>query len=432
MPRDSYGYPLTASDEAAAAYNAGVLDVLRLRAGALDSLQRAVVLDPTFAVGHAAIALLGHEMVAPVDVAAHIRQARQHARRATARERSHVRAVVSHVAGDSRPLIKHLEEHPRDALLLNSAVPTIAFAGAVEAQEEAWAIVERAIPAYGDDWFFTGLLAFMRQEQRRFDDAMELSLKSLAVEPGAGHSAHARAHAHYETGDHEAGLSWMDSWVVGDGKDIESLSHFSWHAAMHELSLGDLDAVRQRYETQLLPENLLGCRGLIDTGSLLYRWALTPNTTDVPDIRRVTDHAGRDVLENPPSPFVAMHSAVMLLATDDVAGLRSLADWAARHSNKTQREVVAPLASTLALMASGQPGAAADRLGQLAPQIVRLGGSDAQREIIEETRIAALLRADRWDDARMLIDERLDRRHAHRDVVWRDAALTQAGVAPTR
>ncbi len=72
-------------------------------------------------------------------------------------------------------------------------------------------------PAYGDDWWFTGLLAFVRQEQGRFDEAMDLSCRSLAEEPGAGHSAHARAHAHYETGDHDAGLAWMDDWVRGDG-----------------------------------------------------------------------------------------------------------------------------------------------------------------------------------------------------------------------
>jgi hypothetical protein len=50
---------------------------------------------------------------------------------------------------------------------------------------------------------------------------MSLSCASLAVEPGAGHSAHARAHAHYETGDHEAGLAWMSSWVLGDGAEID-------------------------------------------------------------------------------------------------------------------------------------------------------------------------------------------------------------------
>lgn len=80
------------------------------------------------------------------------------------------------------------------------------------------------------------------------------SCRSLDQRPDAGHSAHARAHAHYETGDHTAGLVWMDAWVAGSGAGMESLSHFSWHAALHELSLGDLDAVRRRYDAQLRPE----------------------------------------------------------------------------------------------------------------------------------------------------------------------------------
>jgi hypothetical protein len=48
-----------------------------------------------------------------------------------------------------------------------------------------------------------------------------------------------------------------------------------------------------------------------------------------------------------------------------------------------------------------------------------LGGSDAQREILEETRIAALIRADRLDEARLLLDRRLDRRRSPRDERWR-------------
>lgn len=137
-------------------------------------------------------------------------------------------------------------------------------------------IVERCAPAYGTDWWYAGLLAFMRQEQGRFDEAMDLSRSSLAVEPGAGHSAHARAHAHYETADHAAGLAWMDDWITGDGAGADSLVHFSWHAALHELSTGDLDAVRLRYQTQLKPSSDLGCRGLVDSASLLWRWTLTP------------------------------------------------------------------------------------------------------------------------------------------------------------
>ena len=427
MPcRDRYGYALTTSDEAALAYSQGLLDVLRLRDGALASFAASIVLDPTFALGHAALALLGHEMCAPVDIGARLKQARLHARRATERERSHVHAVEAHIGGNPRPLIDHLAAFPRDALLLSTAVPTIAFAGATEVPEEAWAIVERARPAYGDDWWFAGLLAFVRQEQRRFDDAMSLSCASLAVEPGAGHSAHARAHAHYETGDHEAGLTWMSSWVLGDGSQIDSLSHFSWHAALHELSLGDLDAVRRRYETQLQPGHALGCRALVDSGSLLFRWALTPGARDVPDIAEVVRVTGRETMIRPATPFLAMHTAVTHLATGDAGALDELRSWAAGHVHPTMATVVSPLAEALGMMARDENSAAADRLATLAPSIRRLGGSDAQREIIEEARIAALLRADRWDEARVLLDARLDRRRSPRDELWRAQALARA------
>ena len=427
---DGYGLELTAGREAAAADNHGLDRVLRLRAGAAEAMAMSITLDPTFALGHAALALLGHEMCAQVDLPARLRDAQLHARRSTDRERSHVHAVVQHVRGDSTPLVAHLERYPADALLLSTAVPTIAFAGVTSVPEEAWEIVERAAPAYGNDWWYAGLLAFMRQEQGRFDEAMDLACTSLAEAPDAGHSAHARAHAHYETADHAAGLAWMDAWVTGDGAHTDSLSHFSWHAALHELSTGDLDAVRRRYQGQLRPERGLGCRALVDSGSLLWRWALTPGASDVPPMDEVARSVDDGSLTRPATPFVGLHAAVALLALDDDAGLERLAAWAEAHRDRTQAEVVGPLASAMRLMVQGRCSEAADRLAVLGPQVWRVGGSDAQREVVEETRIAALLRAGRYDEAREVLDRRLDRRRCRRDEAWRAAAL-RAGYAET-
>ena len=429
LSRDLYGYALSTGREAGSAYVRGVRDLLCLRSGAVEAAAQSIAHDPRFALGHAALALLGHELCAPVDVERRLRDAVLHSVRGTFRERSHVHAVAAHVRGDSRPLVAHLAAYPRDALLLSIAVPTIAFAGVTEVPEEAWSIVERAAPAYGDDWWFTGLLAFVRQEQRRFDEAMELSCRSLDEEPGAGHSAHARAHAHYETGDHAAGLSWMDDWVTGDGAATQSLTHFSWHAALHELSLGDLDAVRRRYSTQLLPEAGLGCRALVDSGSLLFRWAITPAAADVPDLRAVTAVTDRDVLERPATPFVAMHAAVTMLALGDREGLVNLTRWATGHAHPVHREVVAPLGTALLQMEARRYSEAADALAGLGCNSHRLGGSDAQREILEETRICALLRADRHDEARRVLDARLDRRRSPRDERWRaECRPTVAGA----
>jgi hypothetical protein len=415
---------------AAEAYNAGVGRLLRVRGGATELVAKSVAVDPTFALGHAALALLGYEFCAPVDVRARMRAALRHARHATERERSHVYAAVRHVRGDSAPLLRHLRDYPADALLLSVAVPTIAFAGVTTIPEESWAIVQAAAPAFGDDWWLAGLLGFIRQEQGRWDDAMRLATRSLSEVPDAGHAAHARTHVHYETGDHSAGLRWLDGWISGAGIDTEHGAHFSWHAALHELSLGDHRAVARRYDSQLAPPAVTGCRALVDSASLLWRWALTPGVDAVPDAEDVLSVVEADLVDTPPSPFVALHAAVALTAAGDVNRLADLSRWAGAQPDPTYAEAVVPLADSLAALASGRPGEAADQLSRMRSAVVRLGGSDAQREVVEDTLIAALLAAGRHAEAIRLLDARLDRRPSPRDRSWRRSAALSPARSP--
>ena len=419
---DLYGLCLSTSPVAAEAYNRGVGHLLRVQEGALAGISESITHDPTFALGQAGLALLGHEYCASVDVEARLAAALLHAERASERERSHVHAVVDHVRGESRPLIRHLREHPRDALLLSVAVPTIAFAGVTTVPEESWAIVERAERAYGDDWWYTGLLAFVRQEQCRWDEAMLLSCRSLDREPAAGHSVHARTHVHYETGDHQAGLTWLDDWIHSEGRSSDNLAHYSWHAALHELSMGDFAAVQHRYAAELAPPTVVGCRALVDSCSLLWRWAITPGAVGVPRVEGVVTSIEDDLIDEPPTPFMALHAAVTLCALGEADRLDRLDRWAARHDDPTYAEVVSPLCGALRSLAIGDPGAAADQLNRLLGVIWRLGGSDAQREVVEDTLIAALLAAGRLDDARPVINRRLDRRTCRRDEAFLAAA----------
>jgi hypothetical protein len=420
---DLYGLRLSTSETAAAAYNRGVSALLRVQEGGVIGISEAIAQDPTFALGHAALALLGHEFGAAVDVESRLAAARLHARRACERERSHVHAVTCHVAGDSGPLIHHLGEHPRDALLLSVAVPTIAFAGVTTVPQESWEIVERAAPAYGADWWCRGLLAFIRQEQQRWDDAMSLATASLAEEPSAGHSVHARAHVHYETGDHAAGRDWLDGWIRGPGATADNLAHYSWHAALHELSMGDFAAVRDRYSRQLQPPTVVGCRALVDSCSLLWRWTITPGADDVPSMGGVLPTIDQELLDQPPTPFMALHAAVMLCALGQSDRLARLECWASEHPNPAYGDVVAPLCSALGALADDDPATAADRLRTIVGRSWQLGGSDAQREVIEDTLIAALLAAGRYAEAIPLLDQRLNRRPSHRDQEFRAAAL---------
>ena len=49
---------------------------------------------------------------------------------------------------------------------------------------------------------------------------------------------------------------------------------------------------------------------------------------------------------------------------------------------------------------------------QALPETVRIGGSRAQRDLVAYTMVAAYLRAGRADDARQMIERRIERRPA--------------------
>ena len=277
---DVMGLRLSTSAAAAAAYNMGLGRVLRVQSGAEAAFRDAVELDPGFALGHAALALLGHEGGATADVATALASAQAAVRRrGDDRERSLVDVVTRRVQDcrgtGAAALVRHIGAHPRDALAVSAAVPTIAFSGVTDVQQEAWTLVEGLASSYGDNWWYRGLLAFVRQDQGRYDEAAVLALSALSVEPAAGHAVHAQTHVFYETGQHIAGLQWLDPWIASSGQAASHRAHFSWHAALHELSMGDLEAVRRRYENSLAPPHVSGVRALVDSASLLWRCRVT-------------------------------------------------------------------------------------------------------------------------------------------------------------
>ncbi|WP_167500367.1 FAD/NAD(P)-binding protein [Streptomyces malaysiensis] len=419
-PMDTSGFPLSTHAAAATAYRLGVDRLLKVRAGAPQALRRSVALDPGFALGHAALALIGHECGADVDVSRALADARRAVReRADDYERSFVdvvsRRVLRSPADGDAALLRHLEEYPGDALALAVAVPTIAFSGLRDLDgTTALRVVERTAQAHGGGWFHTSLLAFMRQEQGRYDEAGTLAEQALAAEPASGHAMHALAHVHYERGDHEAGRERLERWLAHQGRGGTHRAHFSWHAALHELALEDTAAVRRRWAEQLSPGKVHGVRALVDSGSLLWRARLAGAWQGPFPIGDVLDSAPAAVLERPATAFVALHAAIALTAAGDLAGLRRLRVHALR-ADEVQRSVIAPLCTSFEDILEERWAEAARGLERLLPRLPGVGGSAAQREIVEETLLFALVSAGHRDAARDRLEERLDRRSSPHD-----------------
>jgi tetratricopeptide (TPR) repeat protein len=415
---DAHGLRLTTSAEAAASYGLALDRVLALEDGAEAALHEAIELDPRFALAHAVLATLLAEHGAPAPVVRdHLHAARAWAHAISEREASFVTAAVlwcaDGLSGDAS-LLRHVRRWPTDTYAVSLLTPSIASAGVSDGVVEVWPLLDELVVHYADDWWLGSMRAFARAEQRRWGESEDLARAALAARPNAGHAAHALAHVLYETGRHQEAVRWIDGWRTTDGQTQRFRGHFSWHAALCELAEGDMYAVRRRYHAQLEP--LVGSRALVDAGSLLARCAAYGVPMPERRAQDVASRAGGDAL-TPQSPFMAWHVAVLAGLCRDPEALDRTEHHARRRAATVELpdrqrqgwDQVAGVCQGLRAALRRDPTRAAallSSLGDTAP----MGGSPAQRELLDDLAIRALLDAGEKEAAARLCRERLRRR----------------------
>jgi hypothetical protein len=139
----------------------------------------------------------------------------------------------------------------------------------------------------------------------------------------------------------------------------------------------------------------------------------------------------RKLAAAPGSVFGGWHLAIGLGCDGDLTTLRRLAAGELDAGAPGVAEVVPAVAGAVADLLDGEPARAADALTAIRPDAYRLGGSRAQREVLEDTLLAALVQAGRTAEAAQVLTERLDRRPLADDS-RRLAALTVPMQRQTR
>ena len=116
------------------------------------------------------------------------------------------------------------------------------------------------------------------------------------------------------------------------------------------------------------------------------------------------------------------------MATGDAAGLAARVE-ALLELDRTGRLAPGPLVPTLCeglgALARGEYSLATRILESALPELERLGGSHAQREIVEDSYITACLRAGQREKATALLRARLGRRPSRPD----ERRLAALGIA---
>ena len=429
---DRYGLPLsTSSEAAAAAYRDGVDLMFSAWPGAAEALDAAIAADPDFALAHIARAR-HHFIYADVEAAqARVAQARELvARNGTAREKSHVEVLALGMEGQSPKSLSlalaHVDEWPRDAMIFvlpMGAFGLFAFSGMADHDQARVDLAERLARYYGDDWFFLVNLGWAHTENGNVGHGRALTERGFEARRANGHAVHALAHAMFEDGSGDDADALISQWLPTYDRSGLMHGHISWHQALVALEQDDAVRALAIYAERVQPKVTTAppLNSVTDSVSLVWRLQAYGHVVPKDIWDDVAAHAERS-FPKAGVPFADMHMALVAAATGNHASLsQRMADLEKRLADGklAPGPVLPAICRAMMAFANGDYKACVAILEPVAAEVVRLGGSHAQREIIEDTLLVAFMKGGEPLKARELLDSRLHRRPSPRDTRWR-------------
>jgi tetratricopeptide (TPR) repeat protein len=420
MARDQQGLKLAGSSESAAAFDRAIADYYGLTGDPVGSLKQALALDPEFALGAVAIAalyLIGGFRGDHAEVARALRAAESAVRRASERERRHFAAVSAWAKGETSQAILGWEailaDHPTDALALRLAEDAYYFLGRSLAIRDCAA---RVLPAWERDdplrSFILGLYAFGLEETGDLKRAEDFGREALKLNPRDAWATHALAHVMESGNRQDEGVAFLKSTRADWAQAHFMAGHNGWHLALFLIELGRVDEVLADYDRYSAPR-LAGDATLdrVDAAALL--WRLELEGLDVGDrwapladqwMAHVDDHV---------LAFNDLHCAFAAARSPnsgDVGRFRDSLDAYERLGSGDNLLVTAEVGRRLIdgvlAFAGGDAARAVEAILPIRREAVRIGGSHAQRDIVNLTLIAAAERSGQWSLARALLAER--------------------------
>jgi hypothetical protein len=411
MLEDRYGNALTTGSQAARdAYVTGMDRLLSADAGIVSAFQEAVAADESFGLAHIALARTLQVQGRGSEVRAPLERGLALASGITAREQSHIAVFEQILTGRGAAaipaILEHLKTWPRDAMVLapiTGVFGLIGFSGKTGREAEQLAVLEPFAAAYGDDWWFRMVLAFAEIELHEYDRGLKNIETSLRGFGRNAHAAHIRAHLFYELGEREAGLAYLDDWTRDYPPDGQLHCHISWHRALWSLETGRRERAWEIYRTCLKPGAVWGppLNVLTDCASFLVRAEMAGEIVDPALWNEIAEYAAR-WFPNSGMIFADIHAALAFA----MSGKWDALDRIIESPQGPAADILLPIARGFDAFARKHWAAAVDEIRPVLETHERVGGSRAQRDLLEYTATCALLRNGQRDEALQLISLR--------------------------
>jgi len=388
----------------------------------LDDLDAAIAADPSWLLPRVMKAGFLLNLTEPGLVAearALLDAAEPLAAGANERERGHLAALRMVERGDwqgaSRAWGELLKSGPCDMLALQWALLFDFYRGDAEALRERVAAV---LPAWSKDDplhpYVLGHQAFGLEESGRYAEAEMVGRHALAGTARVPWAIHAVAHVMEMQGRPDEGGVWMAAWRPFWGQGNGFAGHLGWHEALFALESLDQAKALEVFDLYLHAEANEITLQRIDAASLLWRLELLGADVGERWQRLLAGWALDETIAAGGSAFNDVHALIALLgagerdaATRWMSAALANAERGGPWNRAVAREVARPLMHGLSAFADGRFGDAMRLLGPLrGAGGARLGGSHAQRDVVDQTLLAAATKASDAAAGRALLDER--------------------------
>lgn len=428
---DRYGLPLsTTSPEAAAAYREGVDLVLTAWTGAAEAFEQAIAADPDFALAHIARARI-HTFYQQGDVARKKATLARElvARNGSEREKRHVETLALAIEGQLpaalASTLEHLEAFPRDAIVMSlpmGAFGLFAFSGMADHDQARVDLCGRYAHHYGDDWWYLYNHGWALVENNDLARGRAMIERAFAIREANANAVHGLLHAMFEDGSVDEGDALVDRWIPRYDRSGILHGHIRWHQALGALEHGDAARALEIYAEVLQPSVTRAppLNAITDGASLLWRLQVYGHA--VPEeLWNAAAAYAQTAFPRSSIPFADVHMALFAAATHNHAALAerlAAIEQRLAEGKLPAGHVVPSLFRAMSAFAEGDYRGCVGLLSPVLDEIVRIGGSHAQRTLIEDTFIVALMKSGDLPRARAMLEARLHRRPSPRDARW--------------
>lgn len=333
------------------------------------------------------------------------------------RERTHLAALEHAVVGDRAAVLAvlepHLMHHPRDLLAHFGAMLASAFGGRFHSVRDRSA---RALPRWSKEDPSYGIMlsfyGFGLEEAGDYAKAEAVSREAAQREPYGYWPHHAVSHVMEMTGRPADGLAWMDErQAFWSAKDNASRTHIWWHKALFHVELGQYEQALAIYDNPIVETQRPA--GIVLTNASALLWRLEALGLDGGARWKALADLWRGHADGRLCLFADVHAAMTAIRAGDgteldriVGGMRATAAGRSEAA-PAYRDIGLPIVAGLAAFDRGAYGETVDHLLPARWHLMEIGGSHAQRDVIDWTLTEAAIRAGLKDIALSLAYERL-------------------------